>query len=492
MPDVDDELRSDLIVIGSGFGGAVCALRAAEAGLRVVVLERGRSMHDDTYADLANGRIPAFHGAKQPGLIEFYRTSGLVAFDGNAIGGTSHLYTAVTLPAPAEVFAEGWPAGIDRQTLDPWYARVQAMIAPCEMPGTLPRVDLLETIARQVDGRLTRLPLSMTWPAQPKVMSEQPSPNGVYHELATWLRGGRAARKRTIADTYLHAAEARGATILPLHEAQRIEARNAGYAVSCRRWTGTSWTPCEFTAPRVVVAAGTIGTLKLLLNCRDVFATLPNLSAKLGEQFSTNGDFGALLIDPKERLPLDSGPPVTSWIDLWERDRMFVMETGVIPYDTGSLAGILSPAKWLSGMRLSPAKRCVWSLGVMGDDDAPGTLRLSRRGKMIHRFDARRGRSYRRRVMENLRRIAEAAGAKLLAPPEIVIKRLPITVHPLGGAIMADSPDVGVVDAYGEAFGHAGLFVADGSVIPTATGVPPSMTIAAMAERIAEHLVQTC
>ncbi len=425
-------------------------------------------------------------------MIEFHRTSGLVAFDGSAVGGTSHLYTAVTLPAPAEVFDERWPVGLNLQTLEPYYSRVREMIAPCEMPGTLPRMEALESIAPQVGGRFTQLPLSMTWPAQPTVMNANPSPNGVYHELATWLRGGRAARKRTVADNYLQAAEERGAVILPLHEAQRIEVRDGQYSVACRRWMGSSWASREFSAPRVLLAAGTIGTVRLLLNCRNVFVTLPGISPKLGERFSTNGDFGALLIDPKERLPLDSGPPVTSWIDLWDRDRMYVMETGVIPYDTGSLAGILSPARWLRGMKLTPAKRCVWSLGVMGHDNAPGTLRLSRRNKLIHRFDARRGLRYRRRVMENLKAIAEAAGAKLLAPPEIVVRRLPITVHPIGGAIMADSPELGVVDGRGEVFGHPGLFVADGSIIPTATGVPPSMTIAAMAERIAEQLVRTC
>ena len=128
----------------------------------------------------------------------------------------------------------------------------------------------------------------------------------------------------------------------------------------------------------------------------------------------------------------------------------------------------------------------------MGFDDNPGTLRLNRRGKMVHRHDSQGGEDFRRRTYAVLSELAEAASARLLAPPLIVARRLPVTVHPLGGAAMAESPERGVTDPFGEVFGYAGLHVADGSLACAPTGVPPSMTIAALAERTIENVIRRC
>jgi cholesterol oxidase len=143
-------------------------------------------------------------------------------------------------------------------------------------------------------------------------------------------------------------------------------------------------------------------------------------------------------------------------------------------------------------MRVAPAKRCTWSFGTMGHDDNPGRLMLGRKGALVHRYDRPAGPEFHRRTLAVLRELAAAAGAKLILPPASIFKRWPITVHPLGGAVMAESPDAGVVNSLGEVFGYPGLYVADGSIIPTPTGVPPSMTIAALAERIVEHLIEQC
>ncbi len=93
-------LDCDLLIVGSGFGGSVCALRGVEAGLRVVVLERGRRMDAAAYDDLADGKTNLFHRRSTPGLIELHRRRGLMAVTGSAVGGGSHLYTGVTVPAP--------------------------------------------------------------------------------------------------------------------------------------------------------------------------------------------------------------------------------------------------------------------------------------------------------------------------------------------------------------------------------------------------------
>jgi cholesterol oxidase len=482
----------DLIVIGSGFGGAVCALRAAQAGMRVVVLERGQRMTPSVYEDLAQGKIPIFHGRHDSGPLELHRLRGLLALTACAIGGGSNIYTAVTIRPPAEIFDNHWPAGLDYQALAPYYDRAEKMIAPTPIPQTLPRVRALETIGRQMGTGVTRLPLSMDWPDDPAALCVQPETNGVHQELATWLGGGHAARKRTLDQTYLPEAESLGARIRPLHEARALAPEGDGYRVEYRRWQDGRWGDGSICGRRVVIAAGTLNTARLLLNCRDRRATLPDLSRALGRRFFTNGDFGGLLVGPRIELSPDAGPPVTAWLDLWQRERMYIMETGLVPFDFGGFAGLLNPARWLGGMRLSRAKRCTWSFGVMGYEDNPGQLLLDRRGALVHRHDPAQGAAFHARTMAALRDLADAAGGKLIVPPAVFIKRLPITIHPLGGAALAESPEKGVADQYGEVFGYPGLYVADGSLLPTPTGAPPSMTIAALAERVAEHLISQC
>ncbi|MCH7812761.1 MAG: GMC family oxidoreductase [Planctomycetes bacterium] len=482
----------DLIVIGSGFGGAVCALRAAQAGLKVAVLERGRRMTPLAYEELATGRAPVFYNDRQPGVLELHRLRGLLALTGNAVGGGSNVYTAVTVRALAETFDDRWPGGLTAELLAPYYDRVEAMIAPTPIPQALSRTLALETIGQQIGADVTRLPLSMDWPDDSDALGRRPDTDGVYRELATWLRGGRAARKRTLDQTYIPQAESYGAEIRPLHEVRAIAPQHGGYRLDYRRLADGRWREASMGTRRLVIAAGALSTPRLLLQCRDVLGTLPGLSDTLGHRFYTNGDFGGLLVGPKIDVVPDSGPPVTAWIDLWRQERLYLMETGLVPFDLGSFSGLLNPARWFGGMRLPPGKRLTWSFGTMGYNDNPGQLVLGRGGVLVHRHDPARGAAFHARTKAVLQQFAAAAGGKLVLPPAAMVKRWPITVHPLGGAVMADSPDDGVTDCFGEVFGYPGLYIADGSIVPTPTGVPPSMTIAALAERIVEHLIAQC
>ncbi len=480
----------DLIVIGSGFGGAVVAHRAASAGLRVIVLERGREMTAETYEAMRTGGEPIFHGQSKPGLLELHRLKGLLALSASAVGGGSNIYTAVTIRPPREVFEAHWPVGVDFDSLAPYLDRVEETICPTPLAQPLPRTTALETIGRDLGREVTRLPLAMNWPDDEADLQRARRAGGVYHELVTWLSGGGAARKRTLAQTYLAEARIAGAQIRPLHTVDAITPEAGGYAIEFTDLSDDSPREGTVRAPRAVLAAGTLGTNRLLLRCRDVLQTLPALSDALGRGFSTNADFGGLLVGPDHDMASDAGPPVTAWIDQWQDDRLYVMETGLVPYNFGSFTGLLNPAKWFGGMRLQPVERCTWSFGTMGVCDNPGRLVLGNKGALVHRFDAARGASFHETSLAALKDIAGAAGGRLVVPPKPLVRRLPVTVHPLGGAAMADSTDGGAANPVGEVFGHPGLSIADGSLLPAPTGVPPSMTIAALAERVAEHLIQ--
>mgnify|MGYP000305018205 CR=1 FL=1 len=484
-----NQATPDLIVVGSGFGGSVCALRGAEAGLRVVVLERGPRLTSDLLENMALGRAAVFRDEETPGLLELHRLSGLLALTANGVGGGSNLYTAVTVRPRPEVFEAGWPAGVNWWRLQPLYDRVQSVICPSPVPIELGRMKAMTVLAERLNVARATLPLAMDWPAEPAELAVRPEISGVYAELVAWLRGGRAARKRTLQATYLAAAEKAGAAIRPLHEVTGLAAAPGGYRVFFRSFEAGAVLDSAISARRVVLAAGALGTTRLLLRCRDELRTLPALSKALGHGFSTNGDFGGLLVSPRLELPPDSGPPVTSWLDLWDRDRMYLMETGLVPFDFGGFSGLLNPARWFGGLRLSPARRATWSFGVMGFGDDRGVLTLNHRGRLAHQRQGTAGQGFLERSLMRLGELARAAEASLVAPPGIIARRLPITVHPLGGAAMADSPRDGVTDSRGRVHGYPGLYVADGSLLPAPTGVPPSMTIAALAEHVATALV---
>jgi cholesterol oxidase len=472
-------LDCDLLVVGSGFGGSVCALRGVEAGLRVVVLERGRRMDAAAFDDLADGRINLFHRRNAPGLIELHTRRSLMAATGSGVGGGSHLYTGVTVPAPPEAFAADWPDGMTFERMAPYFARVARVIRPSAIPRPMERTVALETIGRRLGAEVTRLPVAMDWPDDTNGMTRPPPPNGLRRHVVTLLQGGPSVRKRTLDKTYLCRAEELGADVRPLCEVQTVTPEGDGYRVHYRRADPEDGLDGSIYARRVVIAAGALNTVRLLLKLRDVSRALPRLSKALGTRFFTNGDFGALLLGPKAAPGEDSGPPVTAWIDLWKQDRMYLMETGLLPIGLG----VVNFSK-----RLGRA----WSFGVMGLDNHRGRLRLDRRGALVHEFEAGSGEVFDHRRRDRLRELAAAAGGLLLMSPAWMTRRTAVTIHPIGGARMAESPDEGVTDPFGEVFGYPGLFIADAGVLPAPTGVAPSMTIAAVAEFVIEQMVRRC
>ena len=476
----------DVVVIGSGFGGSVCAMRAASAQRSVVVLERGARLTRESREEMAEGRQPLFYAARGRGLIERAAIRGLQAVTASAVGGGSHLYTAVTIPAPAEVFLRGWPQGLNAETMSPYYARVAEVIAPTPIPHALPRTSALQGAGNSLGAAVTLLPLAMDWPADPAAMNVMPAPLPIRREVTTWLQGGPAAQKRTLDRTYLARAQAAGADIRPLHEATLIEPAPPGFRVRFRRYDTGPLREESLTAAQVVLAAGTLGTVRLLLHCRDVARTLPAVSSALGRRFFTNGDFGGLLIRMSADLVRDSGPPATAWLDWWKQDRVYLMEAGLLPPLPKLLTralGLLLPSS--NGGASEPV---VWSFGTMGLDQTPGTLVLERgRLRLVRGNDGHC--DFHERTITRLRELAMALRAKLILPPGTLAPPGSVTVHPLGGAAMGDSPQSGVADSSGGVFGYPGLFVADGSLLPTPVGRAPSMTITALAERVAERLV---
>ena len=320
--------------------------------------------------------------------------------------------------------------------------------------------------------------------------------------------------KNTLDLNYIPLAERHGAEVFPLHQAEKIERAQEGYRVTYRDLQTKE--NGAVVGRRVVVSAGALGSSELLLRCRNIYRTLPRLSETLGHRFSGNGDF--LLAGtqaPRDADAVDPGvgPSITAGVDFsTEKLAIFVEDLGfpepLLWYLEGAqppLDRTLSVLKFLKTyvlrslglVRGGPlggmapelfqggfTTRFLPYLG-MGTDAADGQIRL-RDGELDIAWKVRGSRQMFRQMEEALKALSRGIGGEYRSSILWIwpFRKL-LTAHPLGGCIMGDDPTTSVVKPTGEVWGYDGLYVVDGSIIPTAVGVNPSMTIGAMAERAA-------
>jgi cholesterol oxidase len=262
----------------------------------------------------------------------------------------------------------------------------------------------------------------------------------------------------------------------------------------------------------VVLAAGSLGSTELLLRCRDQHATLRGLSDRLGHGWSSNGDFLTPAFYPARRLSPTRGPTITCAIDFLDGARdgaRFFVEDGGFPDVVGnSVADLAATAAHIGGayrvvfeaLRLAASDSdpldCVMPWFGQAADAADGRLHLGR--SVLHPLDGHRlaldwdvtaSEAAVQGLVDAHRELSTATGGSPMVPVTWSWMKDLITPHPLGGCAMADGPHGGVVGADGQVFGHPGLYVADGSVIPRALGLNPSRTITALAEHIAAGML---
>ncbi len=452
---------ADIAIVGSGFGGSVAALRAAEAGLRTVVFERGRRLDLQSERERRDVLLTRYTN----GPAQLHSMSGLLALTGNALGGGSQIYTAVKMPPKPEIFDHHWPGDINWQTIQPWYERVREVIQPKTVDQPFDRQAKLESIATALAGRVEPLPLA--WSPPPKPQQPNIAAVDLHGQWQAWQAGGG---KRPLTQTYLKRAEEEGAEFRCEAEVTFIEAIPSGYRVHYQSRSDGAIIADSVRAEKVVITAGTLNTLRLLFRCRDAADGLPHLSPALGRHFFTNGDMGAALWRGAGLPKTDTGPLVTAWVDLWQHERMFVMETGRFPM-------------------VNASDRAPWLFGIMGDPPIDGAIAFEK-GRLRHRFKREPICTFHRRVATLMKIAAQAIESRALVLPASVFNRRPVTVHPLGGARMANGPHEGVIDSHQQVFGYSGLYVLDGAAIPRQLGSPPSMTIAACAERAMAKMLE--
>lgn len=526
----------DAVVIGSGFGGSVSALRLAEKGYRVLVLERGKRFRDEDFPP-TNWHLRKFVWFPQLrcfGIMQFSMLKGVLALHGSGVGGGSLVYANVLMEPGDELFnAPAWRDLADwKAILQPHFATARRMLGVAPNPRLWPADHTLRAIAERLGTGDSFQPADVgvffgepgregdTVP-DPYFGGEGPARAGCTH-CGGCMVGCRYNAKNTLVKNYLYFAEKLGAevraeahvtNIRPLPDGQPDGAR---YEITYRRSTALFRSPTRTVrARRVVLAAGVLGTLRLLFHCRDISQTLPHISARLGMLVRTNSE--ALLgitargtdVNHSDGIAISSiikADAVTHVEPVRYSDGSGFIRTLAAPMiESGSsilrrmltvLGNIVRhPRDYVTAAFLPGWARRTTILLVMQTEDntmqlRPGRNLLTgfRRGLLAkHDPDAtihaqidighRVARAY-----------ADDTNGIALAPLHESLLNMPTTAHILGGCPFGHTADQGVIGLDCQVHHYPDLYVVDGSIMPANPGINPSLTITALAEYAMSHV----
>ncbi len=517
----------DAVVIGSGFGGAVSALRLAEGGYKVLVLERGRRWQRDQYPSITRKDWLWNEGdpAQGNGWLDIRLLGNIGTVAGAGVGGGSLHFANVVIDAHEDFFRAGWPPEINFQVLAPYYQRVSDVLRPRRIPSNqlsnrtklLKEAALLAGFAAQYDEVDLNIKFDDNYSydasrvprAEDSVMT--PNPDGIQQgfcvHLGECVFGCPVEARNTLALNYIPRAEKKGAEVRPLHIVRNIAPVAEGYRVHFDRIEQGNLRPGSVTARIVVVSAGSIGSTELLLRCQKQHKSLPNLGKMLGSKWSTNANYLSPAFHDRKVYP-SRGPTISAGIrffgDNHYKGSRFMIEDGGVPDllmtykenlknpsgDAQQFAAAL--ATLYQGLTEQPFDNLMpWF--AQGRDEPVGKFKVERwffgwLGDYVLRLSW--SRSGARKVLDGIQEVHKILAEKTGSQFIIQNKDAFITPHPLGGCPIAARPEDGVVNHLGESFAYRNLYVADGSIMPAPIGHNPSKTIAALSERIVESIVQ--
>jgi cholesterol oxidase len=513
-------LEYDFVVVGSGFGGAVAALRLSEKGWRVAVLEMGKRWRPEDFAP-SNWDLRKFlwmprlrlHGIQQITVLPH-----VFALHGAGVGGGSLVYANTLVVPPEPVLRDPrWPAGTDwAAALAPHYATARRMLGATPAPRTFPADELLREVVEAETGRgaTFRKHEVAVYFGAPGVRAPDPYFGGRGPErtgctlCGACMTGCRPGAKNTLDRNYLHLAEGLGCEIHPETRVTDLRpAPGGGWEVRAER--STAWIAKgrrTYRARGVVLAAGALGTTRLLLECR-ARGSLPRLSPQVGNFVRTNSEalLGALALD--DRVDFSHGIAITSGVDADEHTHMEIVRYGKGQDAMAALVTSLTPdrppwprwLRWLWSLVRHPIRAArvhrlrdwasrVSILLVMQPVESYLRLRLERRlGRTTLRTDVEGGPRPPTSIPIGDRiaeRLAERIGGLPVGNLLEIFGNRSSTAHILGGAVIADDPSRGACDPQGRVFGYQGLWVTDGAAVPANLGVNPALTITALAEHV--------
>ncbi|SRX91916.1 Cholesterol oxidase ChoD (cholesterol-O2 oxidoreductase) [Mycobacterium tuberculosis H37Rv] [Mycobacterium shimoidei] len=521
----------DVLIIGSGFGGSVTALRLTEKGYRVGVLEAGRRFSDEDFAK-TSWNLRKFLWAPQLGCYGIQRIHLLqdcMILAGAGVGGGSLNYANTLYVPPDEFFNDRqWSQITDwRSELTPHYQQAQRMLGVVQNPTFTDADRVMKEVADEMGVGHTFVPTPVgvffgpdgtktpgkTVP-DPYFGGAGPERTGCL-ECGSCMTGCRYGAKNTLVKNYLGLAESAGTQVHPMTTVTGFEQRPDGMWDIHTKRTGRLLRRKKrtFTANHLVLAAGTYNTQKLLFKMRDK-GKLPKLSEKLGVLTRTNSESivgaGRLKVSPD--LDLTHGVAITSSIHPTPDTHIEPVRYGKGSNAMGLLQTLMTDGPGPEGTDVPRWKQLLHNAA----EDPRGTLRLlnprrwsertmialvmqhldnsittfTRRNKLgLRRYVSKQGHGepnptwipvgneVTRRIAAKIDGVAGGTWGELF--------NIPLTAHFLGGAVIGDSPEHGVIDPYHRVYNYPTLLVVDGAAISANLGVNPSLSIAAQAERAA-------
>lgn len=510
----------DAIVIGSGFGGSVAALRLAEKGYKVAVLEAGRRFADSEFAT-TSWDLRRFLWAPRLGCFGIQRMHMLrdcVILAGAGVGGGSLNY-ANTLYEPPEPFFQDrqWAHITDwRSELAPFYDQARRMLGVVRTPHMTPADEIMKSVATDmgVADTFVQTPVGVYFGEPGRTVSDPyfggagPDRSGCI-ECGECMTGCRHGAKNTLLKNYLYLAEHAGAEIVPMTTVTALNPAADGTWSVCTQRTGRFGARARstYTAGQVILAAGTWGTQHLLFDMKDS-GTLPKLSEKLGELTRTNSEsiVSAVRTSVDPNLDVTRGVAITSSFHPTADTHIEPCRYGKGSNSMGLLQTVMTDGdgatprvlKFLAASARHPyrtvrllnvrrwSERTIIALVMQNLDNSITTY--TKKGLFgRRRFTSRQGHGQPNPTWipegnDATRRIADRIDG-IAAGTWGEIANIPMTAHFLGGCAIAGEPNRGVIDPYHRVHGYPTLSVVDGSAVSANLGVNPSLTITAQAER---------
>ena len=507
----------DVVVIGSGFGGSVAALRLTEKGYKVAVLEAGRRFSDKDFPK-TSWRLNRFLFMPRLGLRGIQRIHVLpdvLVLAGAGVGGGSLVYANTLYKPPSSYFEDKqWKHITDWDSeLSPWYDQASRMLGVAQNPYLSPSDKAMKQVADQMGvGHTFKLaPLGVYFGDGAAVKSKDPFFGGVGPDrdgclqCGACMTGCRHNAKNTLPKNYLGLAEKAGTKVFPEHTVTKIEQIVDGsWKVTARKSSAWIGGKRVFTASQVVVAAGTYNTQKLLHKMKSD-SVLPNLSDQLGKLSRTNSEALTGSIMPKGGTDFSAGSAITSSFFPDDHTHVEPVRYGKGSNFMGLLQTVMTDGtnikdrrrQWLRQVITKPSlvlkildvrqwsQRTVVAL-IMQNVDSAISVR-GKKGLLGFRLTSKNdsltpNATYIPAANEVARRIAENNGG--IAGGHIGdLINAPFTAHFVGGCVIGDSIKSGVIDPYHRVYNYPTMHIVDGASVTANLGVNPSLTITAQAER---------
>jgi cholesterol oxidase len=530
MQEVSPDAVYDYVIVGSGFGGSVSAMRLAEKGYSVLVLERGKRFEDQDFAK-TNWNIPKYlwlPALRCFGVLQISPFKDVLVLHGSGVGGGSLGYANVLMQPTDELFENpSWKHLADwRAILLPHYDTARRMLGAVQNPCVWPADRVVREIAAELRTQDTFRPTTVgVFFGEPgKEGQEVPDPyfdgegpprKGCIH-CGACMVGCRNNAKNTLVKNYLYLAEKWGVQVRPECEVRDIrplangQPDQARYEVFYRSSTAWLFNPQrKVRARNVILSASALGTLRLLFRCRDITRSLPNISPRLGTMVRTNSEalLGATAkdwkVDYSKGIAITSifqADPVTSIEPVRYPAKSSLMRflAGPLVVHGGSLARrfwrtfskiAFHPTEFARTHILPGWAERTTILLVMQTEDNHLRMRLGKdfftlyRSNLVSEPDAEHNIPAKIDIGHQVtRNFAGKIDGLPAGSVNEALFNIPMTAHILGGCPFGLSAQEGVVDLDCQVHNYPGLYVVDGSIMPANPGVNPSLTITALAE----------